>query len=337
MEDGNGIELSLGLPCGGAADKLRSKDVSSSDIKTEERGNDNNLIGDVKNFHTTIIEIQDSDDGPKRSDPTHSGKQMAEENFFTDLGKSSSVGGDGSMNSYESNNSQFIKCEGLWVGDDKLKAVEEGKSDSHEMGQKLWPETSNKRKLLFEEINCPKKHEREVQHVETHAILRRRPHGSTETLPDERKASESAKGAGKQHVVEDGGASSSSQTHDEMKGNSVNFRSKEASHQQVVEGFPPEGSAIRPGIAPGLKFGGSGSYPKLPWVSTTGPGPNGRTISGVAYRYDKNQIKIVCACHGSHMYPDEFVQHANADQPNQEHNTDRVSFPSSNPAASAKS
>ena len=66
-----------------------------------------------------------------------------------------------------------------------------------------------------------------------------------------------------------------------------------------TEGVPPEYPAIRPGIAAELKFGGSGSSPNLPWVSTTGPGPNGKTISGVTYRYGVTQIRIVCACHGS--------------------------------------
>lgn len=63
-------------------------------------------------------------------------------------------------------------------------------------------------------------------------------------------------------------------------------------------------------MAADVKFGGSGARPNLPWVSTTGSGPHGRTISGVTYRYNANQIKIVCACHGSHMSPEEFVRHA---------------------------
>nr|DAD35608.1 TPA_asm: hypothetical protein HUJ06_006248 [Nelumbo nucifera] len=159
----------------------------------------------------------------------------------------------------------------------------------------------------------------------------------TQALLYDAKASELAKGSGKQHTVEEGGASSSSQTEDEVKGNSTIFRPKEASDQPIMEGFPQEGSAIRPGLAAGLKFGGCGSYPDLPWVSTTGTGPNGRTISGVTYRYNKNQIRIVCACHGSHMSPEEFIQHANADNPNPENNSGLPSYPSSNPAASAQS
>ena len=85
-----------------------------------------------------------------------------------------------------------------------------------------------------------------------------------------------------------------------MKGNNIIFRSKDGTDQATTEAFSFESPAIRPGIAADLKFGGSGSHPNLPWVSTTGPGPNGKTISGVTYRYSRDQIKIVCACHGSH-------------------------------------
>ncbi|KAF9612778.1 hypothetical protein IFM89_003788 [Coptis chinensis] len=152
---------------------------------------------------------------------------------------------------------------------------------------------------------------------------------SSEASPDTRKTSELKRSFGKQHATEEGGASSSSPTEEETKGS----RTKEAYHNQAVEG-PLSSSVIRPGIALGLKFGGSGSYPDLPWVSTTGSGPNGRTISGVTYRYEKNQIRIVCACHGFHMSPEEFVQHASADHQNPENNT---SFPNGNPAASAQS
>ncbi|KAL9224523.1 hypothetical protein vseg_000548 [Gypsophila vaccaria] len=79
--------------------------------------------------------------------------------------------------------------------------------------------------------------------------------------------------------------------------------------------FPSEYPAIRPGIAADVKFGGSGSFPNLPWVSTTGTGPNGKTICGVTYKFNATQIKIVCACHGIHLSPEEFVRHANEDQP----------------------
>ncbi|KAA8529164.1 hypothetical protein F0562_034037 [Nyssa sinensis] len=152
-------------------------------------------------------------------------------------------------------------------------------------------------------------------------------HKSSEAPQYDGRALERSKIDGKQHATEEG---SSSQTEDDVKG-SIMFRPKDALDQQS------ESPAIRPGIAAEVKFGGCGSYPNLPWVSTTGPGPNGRTISGVTYRYSPAQIRIVCACHGFHMSPEEFVQHAGEEQTNPETGSGLVSFPSSNPAASAQS
>lgn len=52
------------------------------------------------------------------------------------------------------------------------------------------------------------------------------------------------------------------------------------------------------------------SMPQMPYVSTTGNGPNGKTVHGFLYRYSKSEISIVCVCHGSTFSPAEFVQHA---------------------------
>ncbi|KAF8402133.1 hypothetical protein HHK36_013085 [Tetracentron sinense] len=52
------------------------------------------------------------------------------------------------------------------------------------------------------------------------------------------------------------------------------------------------------------------SLPQMPCVSTTGNGPNGKTITGFLYRYTKTEVSIVCVCHGSSFSPAEFVQHA---------------------------
>ena len=71
---------------------------------------------------------------------------------------------------------------------------------------------------------------------------------------------------------------------------------------------------LQRGMVPGLKFGGTGTAPDLPWVHTTAP--NGRTIGGVLYRFGPSQLKIVCACHGKHMSPVEFTQHASVDMSN---------------------
>ncbi|XP_037492782.1 uncharacterized protein LOC119371070 [Jatropha curcas] len=78
---------------------------------------------------------------------------------------------------------------------------------------------------------------------------------------------------------------------------------------------------------------GSGC-PNLPWVSTKGSGPKGRTIYGVTYGYSETQIKIVCACHGSHMSPEEFVRHASEENVNLENGNGSASasFPSTDPA-----
>lgn len=52
------------------------------------------------------------------------------------------------------------------------------------------------------------------------------------------------------------------------------------------------------------------SLPQMPCVSTTGNGPNGKTITGFLYRYTNSEISIVCVCHGSSFSPAEFVEHA---------------------------
>ncbi|XP_068642468.1 protein NINJA homolog 1-like [Aristolochia californica] len=175
-----------------------------------------------------------------------------------------------------------------------------------------------------------------IPNVDRHEATHQVPYNSVESFPSEgRVVSEIAKAAGKQWNTEEIPTCFSSHAEDESKGMHAIFRPKEISDQSSYEGFPYEGSAIRPGIAASVKFGGCGSCPDLPWVSTTGTGPHGKTISGVTYKYGKNMIRIVCACHGTHMSPEEFVQHASADAPTPENNTILSSFHSSNPAASA--
>ncbi|XP_011045446.1 PREDICTED: ninja-family protein mc410-like isoform X3 [Populus euphratica] len=143
-----------------------------------------------------------------------------------------------------------------------------------------------------------------------------------------------AKGNSKQLIVEVG---SSFHTEDDAKGSTMNLRPKDAPKQSTAETLCFDFSAIKPGIGPAMKFGGCGSYPNLPWVSTTLPGPNGRTISGVTYKYSANQIRIVCACHGSHMSPEEFVRHASEENANPGNGNGLATFPGTNPAASTQS
>nr|AFK43833.1 unknown [Lotus japonicus] len=98
----------------------------------------------------------------------------------------------------------------------------------------------------------------------------------SEAVPYEGRPLERLKGDGKQRVTEDG----SSSQHEDVKGSSTNLRAKDVSDQPKGEGSAVDFSNIKPGLAADVKFGGGGSYPNLPWVSTSGSGPNGRTISG---------------------------------------------------------
>ncbi|KAH6810644.1 ER lumen protein retaining receptor family protein [Perilla frutescens var. frutescens] len=50
--------------------------------------------------------------------------------------------------------------------------------------------------------------------------------------------------------------------------------------------------------------------PRMPCVSATGNGPNGRTVTGFLYRYNKTEVSIMCVCHGTSFSPAEFVAHA---------------------------
>ncbi|EEF48205.1 conserved hypothetical protein [Ricinus communis] len=509
MEDENGLELSLGLGCGGSSAKSKGKNGGPSDIRTEEGDKGNKLVDDFKNFLHASTQKQDSSTGSQMNDSV---KPL--ENFFSDLSKAN-ASTDASIN---------LNSRGLWGPSGNRPAETE---------EEKMPEAGSKRKMLFDEINNQKKHERDIHHSDLHdkkalhisittedgstaenedvaesevegsssqlashhddaskrligvevakevrgfsdsSVVdlhgQKRPNGSSETeikngnlnygvpfsvrpvnimnmpysfpitesnsigvpgtsghplpgmvqvmptsngeqrpgaqsvnpgnlpgmfgyspiqLPTldkdnswglvshlqqfhpsyagrgssnsdkqndglkiapamqvisrnsseatlyDRRTIERVKSDGKQHIAEEG---SSSHTEDDAKRSGMNLRSKDASGPSAAEDSSFDFSAIKPGIASDVKFGGCGSYPNLPWVSTTGSGPNGRTISGVTYRYSANQIRIVCACHGSHMSPEEFVRHANEENVNSENGSNLASFPSNNPAASAQS
>lgn len=49
---------------------------------------------------------------------------------------------------------------------------------------------------------------------------------------------------------------------------------------------------------------------QMPYVSTTGNGPNGKTITGFLYKYSNSEVCIVCVCHGSSFSPAGFIEHA---------------------------
>ncbi|EPS61358.1 hypothetical protein M569_13439, partial [Genlisea aurea] len=48
----------------------------------------------------------------------------------------------------------------------------------------------------------------------------------------------------------------------------------------------------------------------MPRVSTTGNGPNGKTIRGFLYKYSIEEVSIICLCHGRSFSPASFVEHA---------------------------
>ncbi|XP_021736936.1 ninja-family protein AFP2-like [Chenopodium quinoa] len=51
-------------------------------------------------------------------------------------------------------------------------------------------------------------------------------------------------------------------------------------------------------------------FSQMPCVSTTGNGPNGKTLTGFLYKYSKAEVSIICVCHGASFSPAGFVEHA---------------------------
>lgn len=137
MEEDNGLELSLGLSCGGSSAKSKGKSVCSSDVGTEESDRGSKIIDDFKNFLQGGNQRPDMGPGLLRS-----GSIKVKENFFNDLSRPH-TDGDNSLN---------LKATGIWV------MKNESPVDIQEEKQ---AEVGNKRKMLFEEINCQKKHEGE--------------------------------------------------------------------------------------------------------------------------------------------------------------------------------
>ncbi|KAK8291706.1 hypothetical protein V6Z12_D06G076100 [Gossypium hirsutum] len=119
-------------------------------------------------------------------------------------------------------------------------------------------------------------------------------------------------GEGKQHATEE---SSCTPVDEDVKGSSImSLRANAPLDQPTAEGVVTlDFSIIKPGT-----------------------GPHGRTISGVTYRFSANQIKIVCACHGTHMSPEEFVRHASEECTDPDNKNRLATFPSTNPAGSAQ-
>uniref|UniRef100_A0A251L699 Uncharacterized protein n=1 Tax=Manihot esculenta TaxID=3983 RepID=A0A251L699_MANES len=144
MEDENGLELSLGLGCGGSSIKSKGKNGCSSDSRTEEGHRGNKLIDNFKNFLHAGAQKQDSTIGSQISDSV-----KHQENFFNDLSKAN-ADADGSIN---------LNNRGLWVSSSKISA---------EIEEEKRPEVGKKRKTLFDEINNRRKQERDAHHFDVH-------------------------------------------------------------------------------------------------------------------------------------------------------------------------
>ncbi|CAH8356348.1 unnamed protein product [Eruca vesicaria subsp. sativa] len=51
-------------------------------------------------------------------------------------------------------------------------------------------------------------------------------------------------------------------------------------------------------------------FAQMPCVTSTGNGPEGKTVNGFLHRYTKSEISIICVCHGTSFSPAEFIVHA---------------------------
>lgn len=138
MEDDNGLELSLGLTCGGLSVKSKGKSSSSLDVKSEgDRGN--KLVDDFKSFLNPGTQKQESSSSSQRSDSL-----KPKESFFNDLSKAKVVA-DAAVG---------LNGKGVWVSNN---------IHSTELEEEKWSEAGSKRKLSFDDTNHQKKHERDSQ------------------------------------------------------------------------------------------------------------------------------------------------------------------------------
>ena len=153
MEDDNGLELSLGLCCGGSSGKSKIKEASS-DPKADEGGSNRLMGGNMtaadssfKNFFQAVTGNQDLK-GKQKTAPDNT-----QQNFWTDLGKCSTLVTDHSSD-VQKNITQFSRYQELWASNSKTTDNEE--------------EKSNKRKMPFDEINFQNKHEKVAENADTH-------------------------------------------------------------------------------------------------------------------------------------------------------------------------
>ncbi|CAH9101953.1 unnamed protein product [Cuscuta epithymum] len=446
MEDQNGLNLSLGLPCGRVTASQKGKTWNSSNDRTEEGERNNNVIGDVKNFLDGGPKLLDSVIGLQRSDLAKN-----EGSFFNDLSSTVHTDPTKRLNSggfLVPNGGRYIEVEEVeekttdknLYGESNNKRKRDRDSHDKTMTSHISintdddstgdnedvtdseAESSDQVEINNEEVNgfkissekevkfgnmshgplfsqsvnvinipysIPLKDSNDPIYSGTNALVNSnmpRMFGYSHvqlSSVDEGKFCAPASHLHSQHlhptnargslnsdkhsadinitqasshpVVAIKSPSNGTHPHAAEEGSSKNVKGNNnisfrdpadtsSERPKAGDGLPPttrlDFSLIKPGLAANVKFGGCGSYPNLPWVSTTGSGPNSKTISGVTYRYSPTQIKIVCACHGTHMSPEEFVRHATEEQTTtQDGGGGGVvsSFPNSNYAASTQS
>ncbi|KAL0333872.1 UNVERIFIED_CONTAM: Ninja-family protein [Sesamum angustifolium] len=132
MEDEKGLDLSLGLPCGGNSSSQKGKYGSTSDVRSDEDDRGSKLINEFKNFL----------EGGTQQHPL-----KVEDNFYNNFPKAA-------MDLETSKNSN---TGGIWLTND---------SRSTEVEEERRSGVGEKRKNLFIETNQQKKHERETNHAD---------------------------------------------------------------------------------------------------------------------------------------------------------------------------
>ncbi|XP_078443838.1 putative interactor of JAZ [Wolffia australiana] len=313
MEDENGIELSLGLSCGGSSSRSKVKDspvvpitvegsrareirlepslrpfipLSAVNPETHSQQQVSNLFGEKSGLHK------------RKSSAEHASPQKKLDRAYVPLTKEDNSSGDlddGAESETEGSSS--------WMGPQVDRnssgvTIDHGKSTlgsnpcsfqplvfqaSSSMRQLAPPFRSSNQAFGYSPVQLP------TLETPSSWIF-----GSHQSPHSENSSRSSPAG-----VVEAG---------DEPE--------REERQQAGLMGL--ERWSIKPGIGANMLFGGSGTRPDLPWVSTTGP--TGWTISGVTYKYSSSQVRIVCACHGTHHTPEEFIQHASG-HPQENHSS----------------
>ncbi|XP_078153456.1 putative interactor of JAZ isoform X2 [Carex rostrata] len=345
MDDENGLELSLGLSLGGPkSNSKKVSDTSSSNPKPDEGSSSRNCTPSTAEFSFTNMFqnnskqthelISDEVNVPKK----HKGIENSN-SVIIDLTKSSHLSintGDGSVGENDDvAESDSTDGSNYKPSDIKGGTTATGVTVTHfPSGVPISFHTMNnnnnnnmvnlsarERQLAFGYNSV------QIPTLETSPVWPYR----TNMEEDERKSQGSVQASYTSSQVvafdkktqEPNKEAASSSSHPDIKQN------PNTSHSQTYLSKPQENpnpnpqenkGPIRRGIGSEIQFGGSGSRPDLPWVTTTGSGPNAKTISGVTYRYGpaKEQLRIVCACHGTHLSPEEFVHHASADVANSE-------------------